>query len=513
MTVNMPIRQHTAIVGDSHSGKTQAALLLARLETATGGTLKIDGRDITTLPEAVTGRRLTYVGSNAHVSAASVGENLLYGLKHRPVLDKDYQGNELKQFEAELSEAEIAGNSLFDYNADWVDYEAAGAEDSASLQARVVEVLEAVDFETDVYQMGLRGTIDPQKDPEIAEKILNARFALRDRLSDPAIAPLVELFDAERYNANASVAENLLFGTPLDETFSLDKIAEHPYVMQVLDKVGLTDKFLDIGKQVAQTMVELFADLPPGHEFFEQFSFISSDDLPEFQVILAKAARGDEAIEEEDRQQIISLPFKLTPARHRLGLIDDVIQQRLLEARRVFAADMPDDLRQAVAFFNADEYNAAATLQDNILFGKLAYGQAQAATAVGTLISEVVDNLDLRDTVVAVGLEYQAGIGGARLSTAQRQKLAVARALLKRPDLLIINEATATLDPASQTKVLENVLRTSEGRGVVWVLNRVQEAEKFNHVIVLKDGRIVEQGSYEELVKNGGAFRDLLEAA
>ena len=275
----------------------------------------------------------------------------------------------------------------------------------------------------------------------------------------------------------------------------------------------MTDEFLNIGKQVAQTMVELFADLPPGHEFFEQFSFISSDDLPEVQVILAKAARGDETIEEEDRQQIMSLPFKLTPARHRLGLIDEAIQQRLLEARHVFADDMSDDLREAVAFFNADEYNAAATLQDNILFGKLAYGQAQAATTVGTLISEVVNTLELHTTVVAVGLDYQTGISGARLSTAQRQKLAVARALLKRPDLLIINEATAPLDPASQTKVLENVLQASEGRGVVWVLNRVQEAEKFHHVVVLKDGRIVEQGSFDELMKNGGAFRDLLEAA
>ena len=509
----IPIQQHTAIVGDSSSGKTQAAMLLARLETATSGKLSIDGRDITTLPEAVTGRRLTYVGSNAHVSATSVGDNLLYGLKHRPVLEKDYQGDERKQFEAEFGEAEVAGNSLHDYNADWVDYDAAGAENKETLQARVLEVLEAVDFEADVYQMGLRGTIDPQQSPEIAEKILNARFALRDRLSDPAIAPMVELFDAESYNANASVAENLLFGTPLGETFSLDNIAEHPYVTQVLEKVGLTDEFLNIGKQVAQTMVELFADLPPGHEFFEQFSFISSDDLPEVQVILAKAARGDESIEEEDRQQIMSLPFKLTPARHRLGLIDEAIQQRLLEARHVFADDMSDDLREAVAFFNADEYNAAATLQDNILFGKLAYGQAQAATTVGTLISEVVNTLELHTTVVAVGLDYQAGISGARLSTAQRQKLAVARALLKRPDLLIINEATAPLDPASQTKVLENVLQASEGRGVVWVLNRVQEAEKFHHVVVLKDGRIVEQGSFDELMKNGGAFRDLLEAA
>ena len=283
--------------------------------------------------------------------------------------------------------------------------------------------------------------------------------------------------------------------------------------MQVLDKVGLTDQLLQIGKQVAQTMVELFADLPPDHEFFEQFSFISSDELPEFQVILARAARGDETIEEEDRKQIMSLPFKLTPARHRLGLIDGELQQRLLEARRVFAADLPDDLRGTVAFFNADEYNAAATLQDNILFGKLAYGQAQAASTVGTLISEVVESLDLHKTVVAVGLDFQAGIAGARLSMAQRQKLALARALLKRSDLLIVNEATAPLDSSSQAKILETVLRTNEGRGVVWVLNRIHDAQKFHHVIVMREGRIVEQGSYDELINNGGVFCDLLEAA
>ena len=87
LSLTMPIRQHTAIVGDGNSGKSQAAMLLARLETATSGTLKIDGTDIAALPEAGTGRRITYVGSNAHVGATSVGENLLYGLKHRPIFE------------------------------------------------------------------------------------------------------------------------------------------------------------------------------------------------------------------------------------------------------------------------------------------------------------------------------------------------------------------------------------------------------------------------------------------
>ena len=87
------------------------------------------------------------------------------------------------------------------------------------------------------------------------------------------------------------MAENLLFGTPVGKTFSLEGLAEQPYVLEVLDKIGLTETFLDIGTKVAETMIELFADLPPGHEFFEQFSFISSEELPEFQPLVARESR------------------------------------------------------------------------------------------------------------------------------------------------------------------------------------------------------------------------------
>src|SRR5213075_1045626 len=92
--------------------------------------------------------------------------------------------------------------------------------------------------------------------------------------------------------------------------------------------------------------------------------------------------------------------------------------------------------------------NPAATIQDNILFGKVAYGQAKASARVGQLIAEVLEELGLRPVVMEVGLEYSVGVGGGRLTGAQRQKLAIARNLVKRPDLLIVNDATGALDSA-----------------------------------------------------------------
>src|SRR5690606_3221736 len=143
------------------------------------------------------------------------------------------------------------------------------------------------------YHFGLRGRIDPNSQTEIAEDMLAARAAVQARLNDdPDAAKLIERFDQDRYNTNATVAENLLFGNPVGDGFGLDRLAEHDYVAWVLKEAGLDEAFLQTGIKVAETMVELFADLPPGHEFFELFSFISSEDLPEFQAILNRVGRG-----------------------------------------------------------------------------------------------------------------------------------------------------------------------------------------------------------------------------
>lgn len=510
ISFDAPVETHIAIVGDGGSGKTDLGMVMARLVRQTSGNITIGGVELGAMPEAVTGRRMAYVGSNAYLQAFSVGDNLLYGLKHKPIAPSEAAESSARSYR--MAESKITGNSEDDYEADWVDVAEAGAEDKDGLYRNLIEILRLADMDDDVYRFGLRGVIDPQEQPEVAERIMAARSALRERFADPAVGQLIEPFDADSYNTNASVAENILFGLPVGDAFDLERLAEHAYIREVLDKVKLSDDFLEMGKQVAQTMVELFADLPPGHEFFEQFSFIESDDLPEFQTILGRAARGPDGLTDEDRLQLISLPFKLVPARHRLDLIDAQMMQRILEARRAFAENMPEELRDKIAFFDADSYNAAASLQDNILFGKLSYGQAQAENKVGALIGDVVDDLNLRETVIMAGLEFQAGIGGARLSQGQRQKIAIGRSLLRRPDLLIMNEATASLDPVSQNKIMASVLKALQDKGVVWILNRVSDAQHFDKIVVLKSGRVVETGTYDELSSAGGEFQTLLDA-
>ena len=111
------------------------------------------------------------------------------------------------------------------------------------------------------------------------------------------------------------------------------------------------------------------------------------------------------------------------------------------------------------------------------------------------VLQPVIDELGLRETIQEIGLDHYVGVAGSRLSRAQRQKVALARGILKNPDLLVINEATAGLDGASQSQIHNAILEERQGRGVVWVLHRPSIARRFDQTLVLRgdlrgDGRL-----------------------
>jgi putative ABC transport system ATP-binding protein len=502
------VSEHVAVVGE---GGDALWAVLAGLARPTGGTVAVGGRDLTALPEAATGSRIAAVGPEPFLFPLSVRDNILYGLRHRPLKAGTVAGS-ARQRELQRRETQRSGNPEMDMSADWTDYAAAGASGPEDIADRLIEILRVVELEEDTYQLGLRGTIDPGAQADLAGRMLKARAAFRDRMTDRALAALVEPFDRRRYNRNLSIAENLLFGAPTGEAFRGGRVIDHPYVRTLLESQKLTQPLALVGRQIAETMVELFADLPAGHPFFEQYSFIDADDLPEFRNLLARIGKDGAAMSAEDGAKLMAVSMPYIEARHRLGLIDEALEGRLLRARQAFADNLPPPLAGAVDFYQEDRYIAAATLQDNILFGRLVYGQAQAAERVLRAITEVLTSLDLRRDVMAVGLDFPVGVGGKRLSGAQRQKLDLARALVKRPDLLLLNQSTSLLDSAAQAKVMQNILRERSGKGVIWVLSDAEQARRFQRVLLLKGGRVAAAGAASDLDRPGSALHELAAA-
>ncbi len=511
VSFTQPTDRSLALIGPSGGGRQELALLLARLIAPSRGHLLVGGADYASLPETVTGRRIGFVDHAPYIFSETIAFNLFFGLRHRPIAPRTAAEGEALGERRRLRESVASGNSLDDIDADWTDYAAAGVETPEGLVTAGLRVLRLVELYDDVFQLGLRSVIDSAAKPDLAVQILRARVNLRQKLVETGLGQVVESWHRERFNTNASVAENLMFGNPVGDGFDPERLGDNAYVLAVLEKVGIAEQFLRVGYDVAATMVEIFADLPPGHELFQQFSFISSDDLPVYQEILARVPKERlDLLTGEARVSLMSLPFKLVPSRHRLDVCTEELKAKILDARQVFARDLPPELAGRIAFFDPDTYTAGANLQDNILFGKTAYGQANAPEKVLGAISDVLDDLGLCDAVAEVGLGFDCGISGGRLAAVQRQKLAIARSVMKRPDILILVDALGAFDVALQDRLLDQLLAEFKGRCLIGSFSRAEIAERFDNLLVLRGGRLVEKGVAAELHRDGTVFQELL---
>jgi putative ABC transport system ATP-binding protein len=506
-----PMDQHCAAVGLGNSGKEELAFLMSRLINPSSGSMTIGDNKMDVMPEAIIGRRIGYVAPSVFMFNGSVYDNICYALKHTPV----NQDNEdiPKDILHDRALARQSGNSPDRYDDDWIDLQAIGLENDDQLKSRIIEILQMVELDEEIYQSGLLSYEQQSANLDLVERIMEARKQLRDKFSEPEIKRLVEPFDHEQYNLNMTVSENLLFGTVYDESVNVEQLIDKPIIQDVLVEYGLNDEFLNAGLQIAEIMLDLFSDVEPDSELFEQFSFIDADDLPGFNKLLQESRQnGIENLAGDDKRRLISLPFKLVVARHRLGLITKPIQQSILQARvKIREIAQTEDL--GIEFFEESSYNPRISIQDNILFGKLAYGQAHAQQKINDLIADAVNSLNLRDDIIKAGLRYEVGVAGGRLSSIQRQKLGLARALMKAPDLLVVNEALSTLDPASERRLIDNVREVMSGRGILWILGRVQLAEQFDAVMVMERGKLLDKGPFAEMQQSNEHFQHLLDNA
>lgn len=482
------IHDHVALAGPPGGGKDAAAALIARQMGTRSGSVLIDGQPIETLAQAVTGRRIAYVGQDAYLFGLSLKDNLLYGLRNQPRRPAVHEGSAALLAKSREDESRRAGNAPFDADADWIDYSVLGCADAMGVDGCLMRILALAGLENDIFRFGLQGRFDPMDAPAVATRLLAARQLFKER-ELTQLVDVVEPFDEAVYNAQATIGENLLFGVAISPRYALSNLAHNRYIMAQLHESRLEDPLFELGRGVAETMVEIFRGLPPDHPFFAQFSFIAAADLPLFETMLGRYNSG-QALSPEQRLRILSLAFAYSEARHRLGLLSDDLRGRILEARQALRQRLPQSERAKIAFYEDGEYNEAASVEDNILFGRVVYGVPNAQSQIEAILSGVIEELGLKDDIARIGLGFPCGAGGKRLTPSQRQRVALARALVKQPDLLVVNGALAVLDPAAQNDILKRVLEARADKGVVWTLGPGQDPSLFSRVIAFEGGRL-----------------------
>ncbi|MDD7347173.1 MAG: ABC transporter ATP-binding protein [Clostridiales bacterium] len=165
-----------------------------------------------------------------------------------------------------------------------------------------------------------------------------------------------------------------------------------------------------------------------------------------------------------------------------------------------------ENLMNSISMVFQDVYLFEDTIENNIKFGKQSASHEE--------VVEAAKKARCHEFIVGLAEGYNTiiGEGGASLSGGEKQRISIARAMLKDAPIIIFDEATANIDPENEDKLKEAIEFLTKDKTVIMIAHRLKTIRNADQILVLKDGEIVERGTHDELIKNNGLYSDLINA-
>ena len=477
VTMKVKGGEHVALVGFSGSGKSTLALCIAQLYKYTGGSILVGGREVSDLAKPDMSYNLGMVAQHPFIFDGTVKENLLYSCDSLAM-----QGGRCTP---------------------------SGDEPSLDM---LIKITQQVGLFTDVLAFALRARLETGKHAGLRENILLARNDFQDgeygMFAD--VAEHIEFFDMKNYCRYMTVAENIAFGAAVEEDYDQEHLHLRPRFIEFLDSHGLMAHLTVLGETLARVVTDELGPEPDHDAFLD--SPIPEAEYGEYQKVANRLDSG-EPLSEEEMALILKLGLCFIPGIHRQVDLDKGFANRVVNSRRDFIEMVNTEFPGTFSFFESDKYIESLNIKDNILFGRVRLGgdTPDIEDEIYHRINQALIMQAALEPVVEIGLEFEVGSMGDRLSGGQRQKIALARTFLKNPPILILDEATAALDNKSQGRVQNIITNNMKGRSTVLaVIHRLDMLPYYDKVVVLKSGKIVEQGGYDELIAKKGSLYTLI---
>ena len=485
--------KHVALVGFSGSGKSTLSLLIGQLYKTTSGSLKIGGKEIETLNKLEIALNISSVAQHPFIFTGTVRDNLLYSCNTLYL-------NDLK--------------------------------DELPTREQIRTIIERVGLVSDIIRWGLMSIIPAKRVRPLINSFLQMRTIFRQELED-SYDNAIEFYHAEKFMQHCTMFVNIIFGS-YGRSSSPESMVNDRTFRDFLKKNDLEGPLTELGLQIARSTVSFLADFQED-DFFFQGSPMNPEQFGHFKRLCHKTAQLPlDRLKDSERTSLLLLALNFTPGIHKITTISGNFENRIIEARKIFLREIgnvdlaacsngaiqteigstPDEAtaHEDVEYtpFCTNLYLPNHSLLDNILFGTV-IDQEQVRERMIAIVRDEFDHRGLLDDILEIGLDFHVGSKGDNLSGGQKQKIALVRAFLKESPVLILDEATASLDNSSQAKIQQYIETELKGKTtVVAVVHRLDMISGYDHIIVMKDGKIVESGDYRKLIAEKGVLYGLI---
>ena len=366
--------------------------------------------------------------------------------------------------------------------------------------ARVVKAFALEDRMTGRMDVAVRQV--EQRANKIA-RLEAATTPLMDTLTGLAIAAIVVLSAINLFGQQAGTPGQLMsFVTALLMAYEPAKRLSRMRVSIEANMVGVRMMYELI--DAPQTMLEKPAatDLPdgPGEVCFEnvRFGYAANKAVIDDMTLTFEAGRTTALVGPSGggKSTILNLVMRL---------YDPIEGRVLIDGHDISGATFAS-LRRKIAFVGQETFLFSTTVMENLRLGRTGASDDEVIEAAR------VAHADEFIRALPKGYETQVGENGVFLSGGQRQRISIARAVLRRAPLLLLDEATSALDSHSETLVRDALERISEGRTTIVIAHRLSTILNADRVCYIEAGRVVEDGSVQELLNRPGKFRKLFDA-
>ncbi|WP_163336100.1 ABC transporter ATP-binding protein/permease [Desulfopila sp. IMCC35008] len=468
--------EHMALVGFSGSGKSTLAQCLAKMYQYNAGTVTIDGHDLNEMTKTDVVTNVGYITQSPFVFTGTIMENLVY--------------------------AEQASHDLEQCSSTREKYVQPPLD-------RLILSLQQAGLFVDVMRFGLESHIDIN-DRVMAEKIIRIRKNFRLNFGEQ-LADYVEFYREDSYLDHSTVGDNLLFGAAEDRSITVETLLENKQFLVYLKEQNLVQPLLTLGVELCQQTIDVLRGIGKD-EFFFRFSPVPAARLDECSALLVRLQnKGMKGLPDTDKQLLLLLALKFIPAVHKTGSLDAGLKTAVLEARRSCQVWLDTHYTGGFTDYDESEYIFGESILNNIFFGRARSDLPHAQEKINQAIVHLLIEEDCLEEIAARGMEFEVGSMGDNLSGGQRQKLAIARALLKEPPILIMDEATSALDNKSQARIQRLMEQRWKGkRTIISIVHRLDNIDTFDKIGVMKSGKMMEFGTYQELMDRKGGLYELV---
>ncbi|HNA94574.1 MAG TPA: ABC transporter ATP-binding protein, partial [Saprospiraceae bacterium] len=163
------------------------------------------------------------------------------------------------------------------------------------------------------------------------------------------------------------------------------------------------------------------------------------------------------------------------------------------------------NLRRRIGYVPQDGFLFSDTVAGNIAYGK--------PNATGELIEEYARNASIHNEILSLPEGYQTIVGerGVTLSGGQKQRISIARALIKDPEIVILDDCLSAVDADTEQKIMNYFKENLKGKTTIVITHRFSSMSFYDNILVLRDGEIAEQGTHDELMKKGQLYKEMFE--